>query len=86
MTVPPARRIGLLRFALAIAATAISWLGVLPALSRLPPIREHIQRNQRQGIDPSAMFYTEVGRVSGVRVRYDAGRPTVSRIRIGDDW
>jgi hypothetical protein len=32
---------------------------VLPWLGRQPAVRAHIDRNELQGIDPTAKFYTE---------------------------
>jgi hypothetical protein len=44
----------------AITAIGVLWLAVLPALGRLPAVREHIARNDSLQIDPSAKFYTEL--------------------------
>lgn len=51
---------GRLALAGALAALAATWLVLLPWLARTKPIAEHIAAQQRQGIDPSAMFYTEL--------------------------
>jgi len=40
-------------------ALAATWLVVLPWLGRQPAVRAHIERNESQGIDPTAKFYTE---------------------------
>lgn len=44
----------------ATAAVACVWLVVLPAYARRPAMREHLQWLDDQGIDPSAMYYTEL--------------------------
>ena len=38
----------------------IVWLGVLPWLSRVSRINEELDRLAEKGIDPSAMYYTEL--------------------------
>lgn len=50
-----------MKFAAACVVIAVVWLKLLPRLSDWPPIREHIDSMQQQDINPSAMFYTEVG-------------------------
>ncbi|WP_459555176.1 hypothetical protein [Lacunimicrobium album] len=49
-----------LKFTLACAIIAAIWLGALPWLADRPAMRSHIDSMQQQGIDPSAMYYTEV--------------------------
>ena len=51
---------GWIRLSITLVVIAITWLGILPWLGRLPLVEEHIARQQRLGIDPSAMFYTEL--------------------------
>jgi hypothetical protein len=51
---------GSLRLLIATLATAAIWLILLPAVSRWRPLNELIETHQRQGIDPSAMYYTEL--------------------------
>lgn len=55
---PPFRR--WLKLLLATAAVAAVWLIVLPWIGTWPVVREKIQFEQSRGIDPSAMFYTEL--------------------------
>lgn len=64
-----------------VAATAfltIVWGVVLPRLAATPAIREMIQRNERHGVDPSAMFYSDLEnmeyRDSMLRPRRDRGK------------
>ena len=49
-----------LQFGLATLAIAVVWLVVLPWTARQPAVRKHLQWLDSQGIDPSAMYYTEL--------------------------
>jgi hypothetical protein len=54
---------GIRRWACLAAATiAIGtiWLVLLPFIGGQQPVADHIANQQRLGIDPSAMFYTEL--------------------------
>ncbi len=48
------------KFMACIFAIMFVWLVLLPALTQTDYVRSHIDRMQAAGIDPSAMFYTEV--------------------------
>ena len=50
----------ILRLAVWTSAIAVVWLVVLPWLARQPAIDARIRRLDAQGIDPSAMYYTEL--------------------------
>ncbi|GAB5512919.1 hypothetical protein [Rhodopirellula baltica] len=39
---------------------SIVWLVILPAYSRQPKMRQHLRWLDDRGIDPSAMYYTEL--------------------------
>ncbi|EMI52721.1 hypothetical protein [Rhodopirellula sallentina] len=47
-------------FSLVIAVLSIVWLVLLPAYARQPKMRQHLQWLDEKGIDPSAMYYTEL--------------------------
>ena len=49
------------RLLLCVTAIVVLWGIVLPRLSQQRVVRERIERDTAYGIDPSAMFYTEVG-------------------------
>lgn len=49
-----------LKFALAIAIVAATWLGLLPWIAALPGESRRWQLLEDVGIDPSAMYYTEL--------------------------
>ena len=44
----------------ALAIVAAVWLVALPWLARQSHVSAHIELQERQGIDPSAMFYSEL--------------------------
>ncbi len=44
----------------AVAMIALTWLVGLPWLASVPPIRQQWHELQQFGIDPSAMYYTEI--------------------------
>lgn len=49
-----------LKLTCAVLLTGLIWLVVLPRLSRWEPIRERIRANEAAGIDPSALFYSDL--------------------------
>lgn len=51
---------GLAALGLFAAAALVVWLGILPRMGQLGPIRTTIDRNESLGIDPTAKFYTEL--------------------------
>lgn len=57
---PIDRRSQWLRLGIAVGVMALIWLVVLPRLGETPPIKRHIETMKAAGIDPSAMFYTEL--------------------------
>lgn len=59
------------------------WGGVLPWLGDRDWVRARIDRQNRAGIDPSAMFYTELGTVSGVRLRNQGGSWVAEGFQLG---
>lgn len=48
------------RFAISLFVVSAIWLVGLPWLGSFSVIAEHIENQERQGIDPSAMFYSEL--------------------------
>jgi hypothetical protein len=48
------------------------WLWLLPALETLAPIARHIRCQSEAGIDPSALFYTELPLVEELARRREA--------------
>jgi hypothetical protein len=46
--------------AVSILSIGAIWLVVLPLIGQQPAVLEHISTQQRLGINPSALFYTEL--------------------------
>jgi hypothetical protein len=46
-----------------VALMAAVWCLLLPRLLALEPIRRHVQLMEARGVDPSAMYYTELERL-----------------------
>lgn len=44
----------------AVVGIGAIWLGVLPVVGRLPVVRADIERVNAAGIDPSALYWTEL--------------------------
>ncbi|HEY5311892.1 MAG TPA: hypothetical protein VIK18_05210 [Pirellulales bacterium] len=63
-----------IRLLAAAAVVAVVWLGILPYIGSLPPIRTYIERNDSRGIDPSAKFYTELPGMPRFAARIDDAR------------
>jgi hypothetical protein len=57
---------------LSLAAIASIWLGVLPRLANRSETRRQIDFLDARGIEPGAMFYTELSAMHGVIARMDA--------------
>lgn len=49
-----------LRFAVAFLSVAAIWRLALPWVESYPQVSEHIATQKKLGVDPSAMFYTEL--------------------------
>ncbi len=54
-----------------IGALAITWCVALPWIGRYPAIARHIEHQEEQGIDPSAMFYSELEIVPSIAHRIE---------------
>ena len=52
--------IQLIRFVAGVMLLLFIWLGLLPRIGALQPVSRMIDHHQQSGIDPSAMFYTEL--------------------------
>jgi hypothetical protein len=58
MSLPPA-----VRLAVGVAAVVAIWGGLLPALLRSPAVMQHVTRMEERGVNPAAMYYTELDRL-----------------------
>ena len=54
-----AQKNGWLALTLVVLAIAIVWTLILPWLGTQPSVRARIDRLERQGIDPAALFYSD---------------------------
>ena len=68
----------LLRFAVAIAAVGILWLVVLPRIGETPAVRDFIDVNEARGINPGAMYYTELDAMPRIIDEVDRTRENAS--------
>jgi predicted secreted protein len=53
----------MLRLAAGAVIMTIVWCCVLPRVLELAPVREHVALMEERGVDPSAMYYTELERL-----------------------
>lgn len=51
---------------------ALVWLVILPSISNRPGMAAHLQQLDDAGIDPSAMFYTELEMMEPLLKRLEA--------------
>ena len=51
---------GRLGLGMIVCLLAVIWLQVLPWVAAQPKMAAHLEQLDKQGIDPSAMFYTEL--------------------------
>lgn len=51
---------GCLGLGLTVCLMAVIWLRVLPWVAAQPKMAAHLEQLDKQGIDPSAMFYTDL--------------------------
>jgi hypothetical protein len=54
---------GMKRLGAGIAAVVVIWGGLLPGLLRCPAIARHVARMEERGVNPAAMYYTELDRL-----------------------
>ena len=67
-----------LRFVVAIVAVGVLWLVLLPNLGEVPTIRAQIEANEAQGINPGAMYYTELEAMPRIIDEVDRKREAAS--------
>jgi hypothetical protein len=46
-----------------VAAFAMVWGGMLPWIRRLGPVVRHVDHMEARGVNPAAMYYTELERL-----------------------
>ena len=68
------RQADIARFALTVAVIGFTWCVILPHLASLPKMRAHSQWLDDSGIDPSAMYYTELPVMEPILQRLERSR------------
>ncbi len=63
---------GWLALAAWLFALGLVWLVWLPSHAQRPPVRRHLQWLDERGIDPSAMYYTELEVMEDILARQRA--------------
>ena len=63
----------LLRLVAWSSAVALCWLVVLPWLGSRPAVSNHLEWLEEQGVDPSAMYYTDLEVMKPIRERLNVG-------------
>ena len=58
MSIAPRRRL-----AAVLVAIVVIWCGLLPQLLRCDGVAGHVARMEERGINPAAMYYTELDRL-----------------------
>lgn len=71
LAIEPPRHGGRLKLLAATASMAAVWLVVLPWIGTWPAVREKIRFEESRGIDPSAMFYTELDAMPAIADEID---------------
>ncbi len=71
---PADRYVGAARLGLAAAALATVWLVLLPWVGTLAPVREFVRGNEAAGINPSAVYYTEIEGMGAIGERVGSNR------------
>jgi hypothetical protein len=56
-------RKAILRLVAGALIVAMIWGALLPRILDLGPVREHVALMEARGVDPSAMYYTELERL-----------------------
>jgi hypothetical protein len=65
---------GAVSLGVAVGAIAVIWLVVLPRVGSLGSVREFVRRNETAGINPSAVYYTEVEAMGAIGERLTTGK------------
>lgn len=53
----------MLRLTLGATITTIVWCGFLPWMLTLGPVQRHVSLMEERGVNPAAMYYTELERL-----------------------
>lgn len=70
------QRSGIIRLLFSGVVIAIVWCVVLPQMADLPAVREYMNWLDERGIDPTAMYYTELPAMEPILDRLERPRPS----------
>lgn len=56
---------------LAVAVLATTWLVVLPWIGSFGPVQTYVHRNEAAGVNPGAMYYTEIDAIGAIGERME---------------
>ncbi len=65
---------GLIPLSLGISVITIVWIIVLPRIASWKSVRENIDLLDRKGIDPAALYYTDVEAMARIEADMNAAR------------
>lgn len=68
-----------LKLALSLLVIGVVWCLALPWLASTPAVKRHIAEQERQGIDPAAVFYSELEILPPIAHRYERLHQTHGR-------
>ncbi|MEW4531284.1 hypothetical protein [Maioricimonas sp. JC845] len=78
MTTPAAvttsRRTGVIRLVLVMGVVTLVWLVVLPRVALVPAVQSRNEWLDERGIDPAAMYYTELEAMEPILQRLERRR------------
>lgn len=57
------RYAAMLRLTAGAVITTIVWCGILPRVLTLGPVQRHVALMEERGVNPAAMYYTELERL-----------------------
>lgn len=72
-TQPPPKPSAVSRLVAWSFAVALCWLVVLPWIGSRPSVSNHVEWLEEQGVDPSAMYYTDLEVMKPIRERLNVG-------------
>jgi hypothetical protein len=59
----PSKHSRLIRLLMGATMVVVVWCDIFPRLLHWPPIARHVSLMEERGVDPSAMYYTELERL-----------------------
>lgn len=68
------RQVDIAKFALTVAVIGFTWCVILPHLASLPNMHAYSKWLDDSGIDPSAMYYTELAVMEPILQRLERSR------------